>query len=539
VPPLSTGVRWTGVRSTGVRSTGVRSTGHLLTRESGSGLLCVVQPAAYEEADDEVLVLGCSRGDAEAVEVLVARHGMLAELAVLRELEEGAPRDLSGWLSAKLRAEPERLSGFVPGASSLRAYLAVIARQRARPDKALRRHDLVSALPTPGPIDLAVARESLSATSLMQAAKEAIARQPPNVLAVLRMRFFGLSRSHIAALLGTSEAQTLSTLERVAARLGALETEMQPEHLEGEHDDLTLAFRALLDASPPGERVRFARRTESERPLARLRAQVDMAYRWLKDQQLGLRVGETGQPGPHCLSASSIAGYADGSTRGAQRARAEGHLSGCSHCLDEVAALSCDLRALPLVRDALSTDRSCQVAAMAIGTACFDAGTTLAESMAARRDGKSGRLASDLARLGRACRVLQGGAAHDREMSGLVQRDVPSDDEAPLVAFESLALGDSGAAFRAIDEANAPAPVAARVRVLAAAAGGDAPLGHAWARAVKDGYDVDPGAVEDAECVLALGEGEALPREIIVERLRALVPDLVRVVLAMHARPTR
>lgn len=494
----------------------------------------MVQPAAYEEADDEVLVLGCSRGDPEALEVLVGRHGMLAELAVLRELEEGAPRDLSGWLSAKLRAEPERLGGFVPGASSLRAYLAVIARQKARPDKALRRHDLVSALPTPGPIDLAVARESLSANSLMQAAKEAIARQPPNVLAVLRMRFFGLSRSHIAALLGTSEAQALSTLERVAARLGALETEMQPEHV-GEHDDLTLAFRALLDASPPGERVRFARRTESERAVARLRAQVDMAYRWLKDQQLGMHVA----PGPACLSPSSIAGYVDGSTRGAQRARAEGHLSGCSNCLDEIAALSCDLRALPLVRDALSTDRSCQVAAMAIGTSCFDAGTTLAESVAARRDGKSGRLASDLARLGRACRVLQGGAAHDREMSGLVQRDVPSDDEAPLVAFESLALGDSGAAFRAIDEANAPAPVAARVRVLAAAAGGDAPLGHAWARAVKDGYDVDPGAVEDAECVLALGEGEALPREIIVERLRALVPDLVRVVLAMHARPTR
>jgi len=485
----------------------------------------------YAAATDEVVLAGCQAGEPEAIAVLMARHGILAELGMLRERAGMNPRELSMLLLARLSEHPERFGDFSPSQSTLRAFLAVISRRHAEKARA----PLVAPSPTPGPLDVVAAREAISSERLAQAAKETIARQPPNVTAILRMRLHGLGSAHIAALVGTSEAQVVSALEWVAQRLGALESEHAFEHL-GEYDDLTLAFRVLLQASPPSERVRFARRTESERPLAKLRAQVDAVMRSLKSELL-----TTPPPGAGCLRPSQIAGYVDGSTRGAARARAESHVSGCAACLDEIAALSCDLRALPLVRDVLSADRGAQLAAMAIGIACFDAGTQLADAVAGRRDNRSARMAADLARLGRACRALEGGtgSGQEREMSGLVSRDVPSDDEAPVVAFEALALGDSGSAFRAIDETNARSPVAARVRVLAAAAGGDAPLGHAWARAVKDGYDVDPGAVEDAECVLSIGEGVALPREIIVERLRALVPDLVRVVLALHARPTR
>lgn len=500
-----------------------------------------------QQEADEALVTASLEGDAEALASLVERHGLLAELVAVRELDE-TPRDPDRWLTGVLEQRRTLLADFSVKASTLKAFLGVVvrravrseARAEARPEQTgrERRRALVAPLPVPPPLQAKPLQQITAApttATLAQACRDALMRQPPNVISVTRLGLHGLSRSHIAALLGSSEAQAVSTLERVAARLGAVAVEqIGPGEQIGELDDATLAFRVLLDASPPSERVRFARRTESERALGKYRAAIDGAFRLLRTDLL-----RPAPRGPHCLDPAAIAGYVDGTMRGAVRARAEAHVSGCTSCIDEIAALSCDRRSLPLVREAQSADRSAQLAAMALGVALFDPGTLLADTVASRRENKSARLCADLARLGRACRVLEGSTAHDRETSGLVQRDVPSDDEAPLVAFEALALGDSGTAFRAIDEAHTPAPVAARVRVLAAAAGGDAPQGHAWARAVKDGYDVDPGAVEDAECVLALGDGEALPREIVTERLRALVPDLVRVVLALHARPTR
>jgi hypothetical protein len=520
------------------------------------GELWPVPPNGAQEEADEALVTASLEGNAEALRSLVERHGLLAELVALRELDE-TPRDPDRWLTGVLEQRPTLLADFSVKASTLKAFLGVVVRRavraeaRAEPRPEIagreRRRALVAPLPVPPPLQSKLLRDTATPTHalpgaqtpatqlLAQACRDALMRQPPNVISVTRLGLHGLSRSHIAALLGSSEAQAVSTLERVAARLGAVAGELiGAGELVGELDDATLAFRVLLDASPPSERVRFARRTESERALAKHRAAIDGAFRLLRHDLL-----RPAPRGPQCLEPGVIAGYVDGTMRGASRARAEAHVSGCTSCIDEIAALSCDRRSLPLVREAQAADRSAQLAAMALGVALFDPGTLLADTVAARQQSKSARLAADLARLGRACRVLEGSTAHDRETSGLVQRDVPSDDEAPLVAFEALALGDSGTAFRAIDEAHTPAPVAARVRVLAAAAGGDAPLGHAWARAVKDGYDVDPGAVEDAECVLALGDGEALPREIVTERLRAQVPDLVRVVLALHARPTR
>lgn len=483
------------------------------------------QPAPYETADDDVLVEGCRRADPDALQALVDRHGALAQLTALRERDA---LDLSALLLGRLRADDTALRPYAPQSCTLRAYLSAWLRREERAQGRWKTQ-VISPLPTPVAVERALHEASASHDALVGAAREILARQPPHVVAIVRLRLEGLPRAPIGALLGASEAQVRAALERVAARL----SEGLPHH---EQAEAALAYRVLLDASPPEERVGFCRRSETDRELAKIRARVEVVLRRLRDEV----ARHVARAGPQCPSVAAIAGYVDGTMRGALRASTEVHVTSCFSCLDEIGALSVDLRALPILREAQGIDRGTLVAAMGLSVAAFEPATALADSIAARRDVRTARLAADLARLGRACRVLVGGSSPlDRETSGLVSRDVPSDDEAPLVAFEALALGDSGTAFRAIDEANAPAPVAARVRVLAAAAGGDAPLGHAWARAVRGGYDVDPGAIEDAECVLALGEGEALPREIVAERLRALVPDLVRVVLALHARPAR
>ncbi|MDQ3037829.1 MAG: hypothetical protein M3Y87_35875, partial [Myxococcota bacterium] len=132
---------------------------------------------------------------------------------------------------------------------------------------------------------------------------------------------------------------------------------------------------------------------------------------------------------------------------------------------------------------------------------------------------------------------LEGGRiAKPRESSGLVMRGLPEDDEAPLVAFEALVAGDAHAAYRAIDDHTAKQPVAARLRLIAAASGED-PLGaRRIAADMLARPRVDPGIVEDAQSVSALGEGRALPREMVIERLRDVLPEVVRAAVARAAR---
>lgn len=481
-------------------------------------------PQPYKDADDEVVVEGFLRGDDEAVAALAARHGALAELAIRRETGAGSrddPEPLAAFL-AFLRTEGEpALRTWSPQGATLRAFLGALARRSTRSSHAGTRVALlVPRPPTPPALDVAAIEEEEATLALARAARECLARQPPNVTALVRMRLRGLEVPSVAALVGSTPAQVEGALERVAARLATLDP---PRAAEDE-----LLWRALLFVLPPTDRVRLAIRTEHEPALAARRTRLEAVFRQIEGATLAT------EPPPHAadLGVAGIAGFVDGTMRGAARARAESQVIASPRALDEVAALAVDLRALPLARESSWLERPVLVAAMSLATGLVECGAELADRAL---DLTEAPVAGALARVGRASRLLASGAAPSRDVSGVLARDVPADDEVAVVAFESLALGDPGTALRAVDEAGAQAPVAARLRMLAASASGEGELARTWAEGVHEGYDVDPGAALDARIVLSLERGETLPREVLVERLRTLLPDLVRATLAQHA----
>lgn len=102
------------------------------------------------------------------------------------------------------------------------------------------------------------------------------------------------------------------------------------------------------------------------------------------------------------------------------------------------------------------------------------------------------------------------------------------DEDAPLVALEALAASDPHAAWRAIDDETAKQTLGARLRLLAAAGGWDLDAAASLAEAALAQPSLDPGHALDARAVLALGRGRSLPREVLIERLRALLPTAVR-----------
>ncbi len=487
--------------------------------DDGAGAPPRIDPLATTSSsefdDDAALLEGVAAGDPDAVKALVERHGALAQLSLLRARSHPSTDGLDGLLEGRLLAAPDVLRSFAGGAG-LRAFLAawLLRQERAseRGGGPRRTGGAPGAAQAPGP--------------LVAAAREALGRQPPNVVAMARAKLGGLGCSEVAALLGASEAQVRSALERLAARLAAALAAAGLDEETGR-----VGLRWVLDVAGPVERLAASRRSERDPAFAEGRGWLEVVAAALRDAPRP--PAETGCPDP-----TAIAGYVDGTMRGAGRARIEAHLTACAACLDEAGALFADLQALPVAREAQAFDRGAQVAAMGLARGDFEAATSLADDIAARRDGRAHALATDLARLGRACRGLLGGGI-EREASGLVSRELPSDDEAALVAFEALAIDEPATALRALAAARTQAPAATRLGLLAAAALGDTARARPWAEDVLGGYDLDPGALVDAACVRALDEGEALPRPLVVERLRALVPDLVREVVMLHIRPAR
>ena len=66
----------------------------------------------YAAATDEVVLAGCQAGEPEAIAVLMARHGILAELGMLRERAGMNPRELSMLLLARLSEHPDAFASF-------------------------------------------------------------------------------------------------------------------------------------------------------------------------------------------------------------------------------------------------------------------------------------------------------------------------------------------------------------------------------------------------------------------------------------------
>ncbi|MFW6051025.1 MAG: RNA polymerase sigma factor [Myxococcota bacterium] len=472
--------------------------------------------------DDGPLVEACLRGDPEGWRQLEARHGLLMEAVVLRVLDERRPGHLDDApavldaVNDELRAhDAEALRAWEPS-STLRHYLAVVARQVAetRVQDATPTVGLGS-LPAP-----AAFLDDLIASEPAEQVSAAVDRFSPQVGAVVRLRLRGVDRQGIAAALGTPRRNVLASLERVAERLGELH--------EGEEAAATEAWRLVLDCATVAERAHLALRTESEPAFQKVRESVGEAWHALRERSLSMLLPRT----PSCLDAAGIAAFADGSMRGAGRARAEGHIATCGRCVDQTARLTMDLRVTAALRDAGDQDRDLALTAACLATGRYGAATVLAERAMARGVDK----AVPLVRVARIGRGLAGErAAHTTfEPSQVVQTGVPSDEEAPLVAFDALYQGNPHAAARAIDDRIAKQNLGTRLRLLAAAAGHDLEMAQKLATDIVSWKRVDPALRDEAEAVRALPDTRPLPREILHERLDDLIGELTRFILLQY-----
>ncbi len=480
----------------------------------------------HAPSDDASVLADCLRGDDAALTALLDRHGLLAELALARGLEGAA--DASRALAERhvaLRRVLSRnggatLADFASASCSLRAYLAVVARGVTRDADPLA-GPFAPAPPIAPMLSESRADDAGRTAERLGRVAELLERQPPDVSALVRLRAHGVERTHASALLGSVDATVRPVLSRLASRLSEADV--------GHEDAAAAGWRMVLDAASYEERVEIALLTEREpagtpSSLRTARAGVEVTFR-----ALGRRIlSEKGQPSPQCLDAQGIAGFVDGTMRGGARARVEGHVLACSLCLDEVAALALDVRALEAIRHAASGD----IRLGLVGALLASGRYTLAAKLRATDPLPGGSARFDLVeRIAHAARSLESGLPSQvREASGVMMRGLPSDDEAPIVAFEALALDDPSGAYRALDETTARSSIGVRLQMLAAAAAGELAVARSLADEART--SVDPGAVADAESLLALPDGATLPREIVLERLRDAVPALVRAALS-------
>lgn len=478
-------------------------------------------PAPYAEADDKALTEGCVSGDEDAWKVLAERHGRLIDVAIARVIDErrqGALADVPpvhARVMDALRKEQAAGLRHWAGASRLRSYLALIARRvaLAHTQDDTPPATLMASLPTPDSIHL----EDIALSEPLRDVSAVLDRLAPNVVALVRLRVRGLDRDAIAQTLGVGAQNVTASLERIAQRLG--ETHVRDTEAG------VAVWRVLLDVAGTEEHVRVAIRTEDDTSFAKLRSVAEGVWRVLREKW----AAPMPQPrGPVCLDDGTTAGFVDGTLRGPARARVEGHVVTCARCIDEVATLARDLVAVDVLREAEQLPHVVALAAACIATTRFRAGEDLAHTALA----ESPEAARDLVRLAQLGRALEGGGGERRapSVSGVASR-LPTDDEAPLMAFEALVAGEPGTAASAIDDEIARRPLGARLRLLAAAAGHDLARARALATAIRSKPHGEPGLGGDADAVLALPEGRKMPREILNDRLRDALPEAVRLAI--------
>ncbi len=487
-------------------------------------------PLAPAPVDDTKLVRGCIEGDESAWKMLRARYGELIEVIAVRVLDERrvttleeVPAVLAQVLGHLARNDAAALGGW-DGSSGLRPYLAVVARQVAQSwaQDATPAATVATALTAPAVLSL----DDMVDIEPARQMTEALDRQSPHLMALVRLRLRGLHRGDITAVLGMTQQAVLAGLERVAERAGHLQ-EPDAAAVDGHVPDAVQAWRLLLDCATVTERVHTALRSEADGAFRKVRAVAETTWGALRERALLAPQPRTAS----CLDEQTVAAFTDGSMKGASRARTEGHLSTCGRCVDVVAALKTDLETGGPLRHAAGGCREVALAAACLATGRFRAARQLAE-MAVEHETATAEALTRLARIGFSLsgRRDEGLTA---EPSRVVSRShVPSDEEAPLVALEALAVDDLNAAARAVDDHMARQIIGTRLRLLTNAAGHDMVAARVLAEELGERSHPDPDLLVDAEAVRALPPGQALPREILVERLRDLLPLAVRVTLA-------
>lgn len=467
--------------------------------------------------DDADLAARCGANDDDAWTQLRARFERQMHLVTLRVLDErrSHPEILTEakHASARVWAMLRRNEGGplrVWEGSNLSAYLSVLARTEAEAF-AMDETPIASPMKHAPRITSDTRTEEVGEKPATRIA-EVLDRLSPRASAMVRLRQRGLSLQHIAATLGQPQLAVSEDLARVAKRLAQAQSATDAE----------VVWRYLLNCEGLSERVRMALRTEEDGAFRRTRTVIEAT--WKKMRERALVELKVRTPGP-LEKPIGIAAFIDGSMKGAERTRAEGHLATCERCVDVVAMLVLDLRAAQLLRATSELHPYAALAAVCLATGRERAATTLA-SAAIEEEAEH---AEPLRRLA----VAALGMTDDHNRPDVSQvyamrRRIPSDDEAHIDAIEALVSGDATAAYRAVDDYAAKHTIGQRLRLLAAASGPDLPEARELAQRIAELASPDPGLRADATCVMALPEDRELPREVLIDRLRDSMADAVR-----------
>jgi len=478
-------------------------------------------PAPYSQVTDRIVVDGCVSGDPDAFEALWQRCGRLAHTTIARTLDahgRGDAREAPSIyrrLQSDIRHSRSGILRRLGPDASLRHCLTVLAMEAASTH--VEDETPVARMMSPAPTPAELLLEDLVGLGPARDVTLRLRKLSPQIMAILRFELRGLTSREISAALGTTQEAISAHLERTAQKV----VELSPE--TADHELSLRLWRSLLSCDDVTEKVALAILCEEDPEIAAARLTAQRVWAALRDRALSV-------PQPHsvdCLEETTLAHFVAG-MRGAERARAEGHVTTCGRCADRVAGLVLNLRAIPTLRAAEGHGELLAVAAACVATGHPRPALAYAE----RAEQESTPRAEELRRLAMARRrlaVSQGELPH-QESSRVVSRDdLPTDDEAPLLALEALVAGDISAAVQALDDHVAKRLVGARLRLLALASGHDLEAARALALVAAEGSD--PDLQRDAVTVLALPAERALPREVLVERLVDLVPSVVRLML--------
>jgi len=465
------------------------------------------------DADDQALVAALALGDANAWERFLARYGRALRTVVVRVVDErrgGSLGEVPACVQVAGKFLKDGMLERYRGAATLRCFLAAGVRSEITSylQDVTPPASLIASLPTPASLFL----DEVLAEEPAKRAGSVVEKMPPNMGGLLRLRLRGLDRADISSTLGLPAETVRGHLEHLAQRLGELD-DAEPAYAD-------VAWRMLLDAAPIDERVATARRSLRDARFARVRSVVESTFRALREKEL-LRLHPKAD---ECLGDETTASFVDGSAKGPDRTRAEGHIATCPRCIDAVATLTMDVRTIDALRDVADWNAELAVAAACVTTTRFRAGELLADG--AKGDETRTRAIMRLARIGMS---LSGGVRElASEPSRVIATNVPSDADAPLVALEALVNDDTHSAFRAIDDELARGPLGSRLRLLSLAAEDDAREGRSLAEEILRKPQTDPGLVTDAQATVAIPAGDSMPREILIERIRDTIPAAVR-----------
>lgn len=479
-------------------------------------------PAPYSQVPDRVIVDGCIGGDPDAFEALWQRCGRLMHTTIAMTLDghgRGDAREAT-FIYRRMRGDIQRSrSGILrrlgPDAS-LRHCFAVLAQEAAASH--VEDETPVARLRSPAPTPAELLLDDLVGLGPARDVTLTLRKLSPQIMAILRFELRGLTSREIAAALGTTQETIYGHLERTAGKVAELTSPA------GERELSLQLWRSLLRCDDVADKVALSIRCEDDPDVAARRLNAQRTWAALRERALSV-------PQPHsvdCLEETHLAHFVAG-MRGAERARAEGHVTTCGRCADRVANLVLHLRSVPTLRAADAHEETIAVAAACVAT--DHPRPALAYAQRAEQEGTP--KAEELRRLALARRrlaVSQGELQHQESSRVVARDDLPTDDEAPLLAMEALVAGDISSAVQALDDHVAKRLVGARLRLLAMASGHDLEGGRVLAEAAAT--ESDPDLQRDAQIILALPSDRALPREMLVARLVDLMPSVVRLVLS-------